>query len=268
MKSTGMFIAGGLLAGAGQAITKAADERRQNALLALKRQWDVEDNEAAAQNKLDVVTQQGINRVDEITATGEQNRETEKVKGEQDRLKEATKGEEDRKTAKFKGGIDLSHDTQIEAIRHKYNLSEIQARSLADYQKEAKLNHSTPDHYEVAANGQIVIWNKDGTTRGAIGADGQFVAKSSGDDSLDLGGTGGGTGSQPAPAPKATAKAPTADQENVRRKALADLGNLYGKVRTDPDKYKSQYPGMFDAQGNLRPIDELKNQINSRYGAQ
>jgi hypothetical protein len=28
-----MFIAGGLLAGAGQAITKAAEERRQNALL-------------------------------------------------------------------------------------------------------------------------------------------------------------------------------------------------------------------------------------------
>jgi hypothetical protein len=129
MKSTGMFIAGGLLAGAGQAITKAAEERRQNALLALKRQWDTEDTAVADQHALDVEAAKAQGRVLEIQATGEQNRQTEGVKrraGPDDRRCQGHR--RGRKTAEFKGNIDLSHDRAIEGLKHNYNLSEIQAR--------------------------------------------------------------------------------------------------------------------------------------------
>jgi hypothetical protein len=65
----------------------------------------------------------------------------------------------------------------------------------------------------------------------------------------------------------APAASPTSDQDAVRKQALARLPGLYAEARSDPDKYRNQYPGFYDASGKLRPINELKDQINSRYGA-
>jgi hypothetical protein len=266
MKSGGLFVLGGLLAGAGKAITDNYEERRQMALLDLKRQWDTEDSVAAHQNKLDELQAQGQNQIDVINATGERNIATEKERGTQQRLTEATRGAEDRKTAEIKGNIDLSHDTQIEAIKHKYSLTEIQATAIAAYQKDAKLNHMQPDHYEKTADGHIVIWNKDGTTRGAIGTDGQFVPPGSGsDDEPTITGTAADRNGGAKPAAAAAKPSDTAGNARQKAQAIASLGNAYAAASANPEEYRQQYPGMFDADGKLLPRKVLIDRINQRY---
>lgn len=181
----------------------------------------------------------------------------------------------------LKGNIDLSNDKAIEEVKNTYQLGQIQAKALADYQHDALLNHTTPDHYEKTTDGRIVIWNKDGSTRGALGPDGQFIPSGASEstshsddgeggtisDTIAARGGGGGepaTG-QPQPKSKPPAQA-SSGSANIKGQALARLPGLYMQIRQDPAKYRQQYPGMFDANGNLLPIDQLKDRINQRYG--
>lgn len=248
---TGLMVLGGLLQGVGKGIENENEARRQEALLNLKHQFDVEQNtadNAAAQKRIETQVQ---GRIDAINATGDVNQQTEKVKGEVDQA-----------NIRLTKSLDYSNDKNLKAIQQKYDLNKIQAQSVADTARDAKKAHIEVDHYEIAANGQIVIWKKDGTafTRGA---DGSFVPrKSADDDSLDIPGmTGATASSSAAPAP---AKAPANDQ--IKGQALARLPGLYAQAQQNPQAFKQQYPGFFDANGNLRPIDELRQQVVDRYG--
>jgi hypothetical protein len=125
----------------------------------------------------------------------------------------------------------------------------------------------TPDHYESTANGQIVIWNKDGTTRGAIGNDGQFVPPGSDNgDEPTITGTAAERGAGGAK-PAAAAAKPSDTAGNARQKAqaIASLGNAYAAASANPEEYRQQYPGMFDAGGKLLPRKVLIDRINQRY---
>jgi hypothetical protein len=181
MKSGGYFILGGLLQGVGKGLEQDYQNKRQMALLALKRQYDVQDAATAHEYKLDETAAETEAKKGLLGVTGEQNRQTEEVKGAQDRLTEAAKNTNTQANIVLKGNIDLTHDQKIEAIKHDYNLDEITARSLADTQHDLKLAHITPDHYEVSANGQIIIYKKDGTAF-VRGRAGDFVPRGSSDD--------------------------------------------------------------------------------------
>jgi hypothetical protein len=269
MNSTGLLVLGGLLQGAGKGLADQYEERRQEALAALKRQYDVEDRDTkiaadAANTQAEI---QG--RKDIVSLTGDTNIKTEKVKGEEDRITAAARGEVEQQNIKLKGSIDLSNDTAIEKLKHDHNLDEITAKSLADTQHDLKLAHITPDHYEISANGQIIIYKKDGSAY-VRGQSGDFVPKGSSDDTSFSGLLGNG---EAAPAPKAApgpVDAPAAPKANpngnVKAQALARLPGLYAQAQQNPEQFRKQYPGMFDASGNLRPIEELKTQIENRYG--
>jgi hypothetical protein len=52
----------------------------------------------------------------------------------------------------------------------------------------------------------------------------------------------------------------------MQASALAALGTAYARASQNPQATRSQYPGMFDAQGNLLPKDVLIQRIKQRYG--
>jgi hypothetical protein len=73
---------------------------------------------------------------------------------------------------------------------------------------------------------------------------------------------------KPAASTKPTGQS-SPDQARVKADALANLGNVYAQISANPAaaaQYKRQYPGMFDANGNLLPKDVLIQRVNQRYG--
>jgi hypothetical protein len=157
----------------------------------------------------------------------------------------------------LKGGIDLAHDKTIENLRHTtYALGQIQAKALADYETQARINHTTPDHYEKTTDGRIVIWNKDGSTRGALGPDGQFIPSGESISESDDGGVTGtvsgerasrtGSSSTAAPKPSAAKKAPDGNKGSALSQ-LAKLppppGGRVGATATGPNGLKATWNG-------------------------
>lgn len=266
MNAGGLAIVGGLLKGVGAGITADYEAKRQNALLALKRGWETQDaataaRTKAAQNATDYEQKKGLlgvehgYRVDENAA-----------KAADDRLTVVAKAGVDAKMLEIKGDIDLSHDKAIEALKHNYNLDEITARSLADTQHDLKIAHITPDHYEVGQNGQIVIWKKDGTAF-VRGTGGDFVPKGSSEDDGGASITearnarGASTTSD-----SGTPAAPAANPKKAQ--VLAMLGNAYAEAASNPQaaqEMRTKYPGMFNADGSLKPRSELLNLVNQQF---
>ena len=242
---TGLMILGGLLQGAGKGIENEWEARRQEALLDLKRQYEIEDRDA--NNTADVEKERirTAGNLAVVKETGAQNRQTEEVKGEQDRKNEAVKAENKAAEIRLTKGLDLSNDKVIEQLKHKYALSEIDARSLADTAREAKLAHIEVDHYEVAANGQIVIWKKDGTAF-IRGGDGAFVPKGSKNDDDEDTTITGERASRAAPAaqaPKPAAKKP--DQSVLAQlRRLPPPGPGQSHTATGPNGLKAHWNGQ------------------------
>ena len=55
----------------------------------------------------------------------------------------------------------------------------------------------------------------------------------------------------------------------LKAAALSQLGNTYAKIKANPgaaEDFRKQYPGMFDANGNLLPRQVLIDRVNQRYG--
>jgi hypothetical protein len=133
---------------------------------------------------------------------------------------------------------------------------QVQAKALADYETQARINHTTPDHYEKTTDGRIVIWNKDGSTRGALGPDGQFIPSGESISESDDGGVTGtvsgerasrtGSSSTAAPKPSAAKKAPDGNKGSALSQ-LAKLppppGGRVGATATGPNGLKATWNG-------------------------
>lgn len=259
MGSTGMFVLGGLLQGAGQAITNNANAAREQALLNLRRQYQIEDRNYAADQEMAKTKAEIEGRKELVQETGEQNRKTEAVKSAGDAF-----------LARLKGSIDLNNDKTIEALKHQYNISEAEVKAGLDLKNQLAEAGQTVDHWDITSDGRMVAFNKKGEVLKYSANPGSFnPAHKPEDDGDDGGGTIGGARaarSGTAPAPKKQASPGTA---NVKAQALAQLGNLVAEIAANPGKkaeYQRRYPAMFDAQGNLLPKDELIARVNQRYG--
>jgi hypothetical protein len=151
MSSTGDFILGGLLSGAGQAITKNADQARIDALEALKRQYQVEDRNYAADQEMQRTDAEIQGRKEIVGMTVEGNIATQREK---------TAG--DAYLAKLKGTIDLNNTKTIEALKHTYSIGEDQVKAALDLQNQLALAGQTVDHWAVTTDNRLVAFNKQG----------------------------------------------------------------------------------------------------------
>jgi hypothetical protein len=182
---------------------------------------------------------------------------------------------------RLKGSVDLTNDKTIEGLKHQYNISEDQIKSMLDLKKDLAVAGQTADHWGVTTDGRMVAFNKQGGVLRYSANPGSFVPSG---ESLSDGGTGVGTidgeaasrngaGGVSSTATPAASTKPTGqsspDQARVKADALANLGNIYAQISANPAaaaQYKRQYPGMFDANGNLLPKDALIQRVNQRYG--
>lgn len=167
-----------------------------------------------------------------------------------------------------------AHDVTLKNLEHKHKLSEDQANDVRDFAEEAKKAGTYIDRSEIMADGRMVVWTKTGTSR-IIGQPGSFVPKGSGSDDEDggtisearssrgIGGAAGGAAPAPAPAPqtKPQGQKPAEGGGDRKAQAVAMLATRYHLIQQDPGKYRSQYPGMFDADGKLLPLAELRQRI-------
>lgn len=176
MGSGTLYALGGLLQGAGQAITNDAEQRRQDALEALKREYDVEDRDAKLTAAKDINTANNQTKLDAIKATGAENRST-----------EAVKGAVDQSNIILKGSIDLSNNKTLDALKHTYNLSEDQAKAAADLQNQLAVLGIKADHYQVTTDGKLVAFNGKGQEISFSAHPNSYVPSGAGNsDSSDL----------------------------------------------------------------------------------
>lgn len=190
----------------------------------------------------------------------------------------AQEGQIEQQNIKLRGSIDLSNQSVIEGLKHKYNLSEDEVKSALDLKNQLSAAGQTVDHWAVTTDGKMVAFNKQGGVLRYSANPGSFVpsGESQTMDGGSLGGDSisgerasrGGGGAKPAPKPSA-APAKSGDIPGQRGAALAQLGNIYAQISANPAakaQYQQQYPGMFDANGNLLPKDVLIQQVNQRLG--
>jgi hypothetical protein len=208
-------------------------------------------------------------RLGEIAATGSENRRTDVFKGIIDqRVKQQEEADKLKHDITIKG-IDFSNEAKLEGLKHKYKLSEDQFSSMLQSDRDAKAAGTTIDRVVFSKDGQMQQIYKNGTvvSRGPSGAYNASGA-AGGDlgDYLDTGGTASGSAvSNP------TGIGPTASSgagPSAHDAALARLGNVYAQASQNPEQFKSVYPGMFDANGNLLPKDALIARVNQQFGPQ
>jgi hypothetical protein len=259
-----LYALGGLLGGVGKAITDDAEQRRQDALLALKRQYDVQDRDARLTTAVQMNNDDNKAKLDAIRTSGEENRSTEQIKAAADVQK-----------IRIKGQIDLNNDKVLEALKHSYNISEGAAADARKLANDLTLAGVTVDHWDVTSDGKMVAFNKQGKVLAASSHPGSFnpsnQPKNEDDGDGSISGQRAARNGKPAPAAAepAPSKAPSPGSSNIKAQALANLGNVYMEISGHPEKaqqYRLQYPGMFDANGKLLPKDSLIERINQRYG--
>lgn len=178
--------------------------------------------------------------------------------------------------------IDFSNTTKLEGLKHKYNLAEGAADDARTLDHDLKLNGVTADHWEVTTGGRLVAYNKNGEILGQS-SPGRFVpSRTSVSDNGDEGGTisdaiaarGGPEAAAPAPVsepPRAQTK-PTGQRGGAnpqKAQALARLGGIYAEAASNPQKaaqYRRTYPGMFNADGTLKPRQDVISMFNAQFG--
>lgn len=280
-----MSLLGRVLVGIGSYLTEkgkvdeqaARDDllmRREVALKQLEFQHD--DANAATQH---------ANKLDEIAATGAETRRTDLFQGVvADRRDQAKAGRDLQHDITIKG-IDFSNDVKLKALEHKYKLNEGAAADARDLQKRLTEAGVTIDHWATTNDGRLMAFNKLGKPLEQTQTSGGFTTPGANDDS-GIPGLGGGKPSAPSqPVPQSyqnvQANAPQLGASVQRTQgmapqaapaglsaALAQAGNVYAKASQDPATYRKQYPGMFDAQGNLLPQDQVVAQIKQHFGGQ
>jgi hypothetical protein len=173
----------------------------------------------------------------------------------------------------LKGKVDFQNDSAIEALKSRYHIAEGAAEDARDLQKQLALAGVTADHWEVTTDGRIVAFNKQGGVLRYSANPDSFVPKKGDDEDLTGGGTigaeranrGGGSAAKPAAKSNPTGQQ-SPDQARQQGAALAALGNAYAEASQNPQQFRSKYPGMFDANGNLLPRDVLIQRVKQRYG--
>lgn len=262
------YIIGGALSGIGEGLEKQSilnEESRQK----------TEAAELAARRDQALEALRHTNRTAEIQLQGT-------VDDTKDANHQARGFSYETKTTSQKQGFEQQNirlkgsiDANLERLKSSNTITEQAADDARQLQHDLQVAGVTADHWEVTTDGRIVAFNKKGEVlKYSANAD-SFVPKSSGSDD-ELGGDGTiagerGTRSGAAPAAKPAAQnKPTGqqspDQGNAKAAALAALGNAYAKASQNPEQYRKQYPGMFDAQGNLLPRATLIQRVNQRYG--
>lgn len=241
------FVLGGLLQGLGQGVSNLYEERRQNALAALKRQEDVEDRDAKIAGAQDIAQIQTQGRKEVISLTGEENRKTEELKGRQ-RLEEIkTKGEQDIKVE----GVKFSNQKQLDELGANLDIKKDKASQLL----KKDIDGGQVDHIDAADDGSMIVTYKNGTV---VKKNIKLREKTSSSDddegsiSAELNGRNqsGGGAAQPAaqPAAKTAAKPKWSDQdETVLRTRYANA---------TPENA----PRLF-RNGKKLPLDEVRRML-------
>lgn len=246
------YLIGGLLKGLGAGFTNLHEEQRQNALLALKREQDVQDTatEVAAKEAARVADLAGKKEIIDYS-TGADTKQY-AAKAVEDRKTETIKFSNTKELERFKTQLDTQKDAASQALRARLDAGKNDVHSI-----------------EQADDGSMIIVRKDGKLeqtgvkmiiKPVAGADsGTTVA----DAIARRNGTAPANKPAPTAAPTAAdAVTPAAQQ---RAAALATLGNVYHQAQKNPKAVRNQYPGLFNPDGSLKSMDEATQLINQRF---
>lgn len=245
----GQMILGGLLQGVGAGVTKLADERRQNALLALKRQYDVEDRDANIAGSLAAKQIEIEGRKEVIGLTGEENRKTEKVKQEGDIQTERVRGEETRKTETIK----FSNETALTRLSKSLD----QANDAASIKLKAELDGGQIDSVEAAEDGTMLVTYKNGTV---VPKNVKLREKTRGDSDDD------GEGSISAELNAREGGAKPAQPTNTPKKDDATRNRAYNALARSYATATPQTHPSFFVNGKKRSKAELQAEIDKLTG--
>jgi hypothetical protein len=263
------FVLGGLLQGVGKGLTDQYEEKRKLALANLQHEWDTEAAATKAKTDAAAADRKTASDLLVVDETGDQNRKTERVKTIGDVETALARARAERENIVLKGDIDLRNSTRVQNLMHNNRMTEAQQQSALDTEHDLKVAGVKVAYKVISPSGEVGFYNekgdlvaqtKPGTTTPQAGGDGEgpttgdlqganAAAGGGGGDVAPSGGGGGGGGN-----------------DSLRRQALARLPGLYSQAQANPEAFRSQYPGMFDANGNLLPMSALTEQINQRYG--
>lgn len=251
MASSGtMHILGGLLAGAGKGLALQHEERRQLALANLKRSWDTEDAAAAARSAEALQRQKHEGQKELLTLGGEIDKEKIETQGEVTVKVEAKKSQFDIDRDKAKA----VNEATIEKLKSQLRMKE----DAASVRLLSQLESSETASVETAEDGTMIIVKKGG---GYEVTPHKLHVKS---DSEGGGFSLSGERERRQGGDKAPEK-PKEDNSARRQQALAALANTYHQAKNNPEEFKRRYPGWFNRDGTLKPMEELKATINRTY---
>lgn len=237
MKSGTAFILGGLLQGAGKGITNLHEERRQNALLKLKRDQELENRSLDA-------AEVEAKRVADLAAKKELLREASEQDIEKAKITSNLKRAERE--------VDYTYDVKLENVRSGLKVKE----DAASKRLAAEIDKGQVKSIEAADDGTMLVAYNDGTVVKKNIKLRETRASGGEDDIPTISAARGERGSTPVAKPAAPA---STDIPGEKGAALARLGQVYANATPD------RYPGLF-RNGKKIPIEEAKQLIYQRYG--
>lgn len=257
------FIAAGLLKGLGAGLTAEYEKRREDALIALRRQYQLEDSAAAEERAIaaegraetrDIASDERKAKVQTglLELAQRYKKEENETNFEYEQRLIRLRAEEDRKGTAQKAGIDRDLETHRSRLRRSENKED---RELA-----AEIEGGQVQSIDEAEDGSMVVTYKNGNVvRKAIKL--RDKTSRAADDEGD--GTIAGARERREGKPEAAAKPPKApDQaaENKRQReaALARLGSVYHRATPQ------EFPGLF-RNGKKISMEEAKQRIRERY---
>lgn len=247
------FVLGGLLQGLGQGINNVVKERRENALLALRRQQEKEDY---AQKRGDLLEDYERKRADDLTdlaAEGEVKKGLLQIAGTNRVAEIQATGDENRKNRQ----TDYVYDVKLEEVRATLDIRKGNANAVNDRKLEelkAKLDPEIKDpvtETKVAEDGSLILIHKSGKrVKDTSGTKFQVkTGKDEDEDAPTIAGARQGRGAAPAAAPATPAISPAQQRENV----------LYNKwAQATPQSH----PGLFE-NGKRIPWERVKARLQA-----
>lgn len=236
VSSIGMAIGGGLLQGLGAGLTARHEERRQNALLAIKRAYQIEDRAYEREVKQE-------DRAADLEAKKE-------LLGYGTQM-DIAKAEVGSNLKRAERAVDYDYDVKLETLRS--SLTEGRTRRLTEAEVRLRNSLDAGDVQSVqkGADGTAIVFYKDGRQE----ATGVKLHLGGGD-----GEEGGGTiadartrrgGEKPASQP-AAAKPALSDEDKAR------VATLYASATPETRPY------MFDQAGNKYPLEMVLKMVEGR----
>lgn len=234
MKSGGTFILGGLLQGLGKGITNMREERRQDALLKLKREYELADQTTAAAAAEAAATRAQKDRIEILDRGNTADIEKAKVTSN---LKQAERA------------VDYTYDVKLENVRAGLDIK----KDAASKRLAAEIDAGQVQGVDTAEDGSMIVTYKGGSV---VKKNIKLYVRPVGEGDSDtptIDGARGERGGKPAVAAPVAATAP--DEQAV---AMARLGSVYSNATPD------RYPGLF-RNGRKIPMGEAKQMILQRY---